>query len=234
MLLTLFSFRRTESLSESSGELRKVKIDSSQIGIMEFIKRNRMFCLMNTGMAGLFFSNAVLTNYMAQISADVNGTTEDLGRILSLMALLEIPTMLLYGRIAKRFSSAALIRTAAAGFTAKIVICYLAGSVAALFAAQFFQLIAFGLLMPAMVYFTGEIMEPGEAVKGQSLFTMMATLSTIAASLAGGWLLDASGAKALTLAASAVTAAGAAIVMLTAGRVASQSAAGTVVRRRRM
>ena len=43
-------------------------------------------------------------------------------------------------------------------------------------------------------------MSPGEAVKGQSLFTMMFTFSTIIASFAGGWILDASGAKALTFA----------------------------------
>jgi len=233
MLLTLFSFRRTQrdlGVSVSAADGRE---KDEHIGIAQFIKRNRLFFVMNLGMAGLFFSNSVLTNYMAQISAAVNGTTEDLGRILSLMALMEIPTMMLYGHIARRFSSALLIRTAAVGFTVKIVMCFMAQSVTGLFAAQFLQLIAFGLIMPAMVYFTGEIMAPGEAVKGQSLFTMMFTASTIVASLAGGWLLDNYGARTLTMTASAVTAAGAAIVMLTVGRVQS-AGAENIARRRQM
>ena len=189
-----------------------------EIRIRQFIKRNRMFFLLNLGMAGIFCSNSVLTNYMAQISADVGGTTEQLGRILSLMAILEIPTMLFYGKIRERFGSRPLIKLAALGFSAKIILCWLAESVAVLFAAQFFQLIAFALMMPAMVYFIDEIMSRGEAVKGQSLFTMMIVLATVVSSIAGGWLLDASGAKALTFVAAVVTVAGAVVILLTVDR----------------
>ena len=88
-----------------------------------------------------------------------------------------------------------------------------------IFAAQFIQLVAFALLMPAMVYYIDEIMSPGEAVKGQSLFTMMFTFSTIIASFAGGWILDASGPKVLTFAAAVVTAAGAAVVFMSINKV---------------
>ena len=108
---------------------------------------------------------------------------------------------------------------ASVGFTLKIAVCWLARSVAMLYAAQVFQFIGFALMMPAMVYYINEIMSPGEAVKGQSLFTMMFTFSTIIASFAGGWILDASGAKALTLAAAVVTAAGAAVVFMSIGKV---------------
>jgi len=193
--------------------------DDERIDLKEFIARNRYFFIMNLGVAGLFFSNAVLTNYMAQIAGNVGGTTEQVGRILSLMALLEMPTMLFYDRIRRHFSSVTLIRLASIGFTAKIAVCWIAGSVTLLFAAQFFQLIAFALMMPGMVYYINEIMSPGEAVKGQALFTMMIVLSTIAASFAGGWILDVSGAKTLTFVSLAVTAAGAAVVITTIGRV---------------
>lgn len=193
--------------------------DDERINLNDFIARNRYFFIMNLGIAGLFFSNAVLTNYMAQIAGNVGGTTEQVGRILSLMALLEIPTMLFYDRIRRHFSSVTLIRLASVGFTAKIAVCWIAGSVTLLFAAQFFQLVAFALMMPGMVYYINEIMSPGEAVKGQALFTMMIVLSTIAASFAGGWILDVSGAKTLTFVSLAVTAAGAAVVISTIGKV---------------
>ena len=200
--------------SETAAEQEDERID-----LKEFIARNRYFFIMNLGVAGLFFSNAVLTNYMAQIAGNVGGTTEQVGRILSLMALLEIPTMLFYDRIRRHFSSVTLIRLASVGFTAKIAVCWIAGSVTLLFAAQFFQLVAFALMMPGMVYYINEIMSPGEAVKGQALFTMMIVLSTIAASFAGGWILDVSGAKTLTFVSLAVTAAGAAVVITTIGKV---------------
>ncbi len=196
--------------------------DDREIGIGEFISRNGMFFVLCIGLVGLFFSNSVLSNYMAQIATDVGATTKQVGRILSLMGILEIPTMLFYGKIRRHFNSRTLIKVAAFGFSAKIVICWLAKSVTVLYLAQFMQLIAFALMMPAMVYFIDEIMSRGEAVKGQSLFTMMFPLSTIVASLAGGWLLDVSGARALTFVASVVTIAGMIVVFLTVDRVGAK------------
>ena len=199
LLVTKGSFiricRTAEAKAAAGAEAETKADDDERIDLGDFIRRNKYFFIMNFGVAGLLFSNAVLSNYMAQIASAVNGTTEDVGRILSLMALLEIPTMVFFGSIRKRFSSRALIKLAALGFTGKIALCWIAGSVQLLYVAQFFQLIAFALIMPAMVYFINEIMSPGEAVKGQALFTMMIVLSTIAASFTGGWILDASGAN---------------------------------------
>ena len=193
--------------------------DDERIDLKAFIRRNKFFFIMNLGISGLLFSNAILSNYMPQIAGGVGGTTEQTGRILSLMALLEMPTMIFISQIKKHFQSRTLIKIASVGFTGKIVVCWLAGSVGVLFAAQAFQLVAFALLMPAMVYYVNEIMSPGEAVKGQSLFTMMFTFATIIASFAGGWILDASGAKVLTFVAALVTVAGAAVVFLSINKV---------------
>ena len=88
-----------------------------------------------------------------------------------------------------------------------------------LLAAQFFQLVAFGLFLPAMVHFIDEIMQRGEAAKGQTVFTMMITLTTVFSSLAGGIILDISSAKILTFVSSAATAAGALVILLTVDRI---------------
>ena len=227
LFLTKHSFTKMKRANDleiaehAGGEAAKADTDDERIDLKAFIRRNKYFFIMNLGISGLLFSNAILSNYMPQIAAGVGGTTEQTGRILSLMALLEMPTMIFIGTIRKHFQSRTLIKIASLGFTGKIVVCWLAGSVGVLFAAQAFQLVAFALLMPAMVYYVNEIMSPGEAVKGQSLFTMMFTFSTIIASFAGGWILDASGAKVLTFAAALVTAAGAAVVFMSIDKVKS-------------
>ena len=223
LLITKASFIKTckkaEAKAAAGAEAEAKAADDERIDLGDFIRRNKYFFIMNFGIAGLLFSNAVLSNYMAQIASAVNGTTEDVGRILSLMALLEIPTMVFFGSIRKRFSSRALIKLAALGFTGKIALCWIAGSVQLLYVAQFFQLIAFALIMPAMVYFINEIMSPGEAVKGQALYTMMFTFATIIASFLGGWMLDAYGARMLTLVSTLVTAAGAAVIIFSIDKV---------------
>ena len=136
----------------------------------------------------------------------------------ALMAFLEIPPMFFFNRVHMRFSCQTLLKLAALCFTIKVVWTLLAQSVMMVFAAQFFQLLSFGLFLPAMVVFIDELMERGEAVKGQALYTIVITVSTVFASLTGGFLLDLGGSKALLLAASLVTAAGTLLFILVVGR----------------
>lgn len=211
--------KRSADAGSPSAADRAEEHSSERIGLKDFIKRNTHFFILNLGIAGLFFSNAVITNYMAQIARNVGGSTEQIGRILSFMALLEIPTMLFFVKIHKHISSRTIIKISSIGFTGKMVVCWLAGSVGMLYAAMLFQLIGFSLIMPGMVYYVEEIMDPGEVIKGQALFTMMLTLSTIVASVLGGWLIDAYGVGLLNLISVFVTVAGAVIVFLSIDKV---------------
>lgn len=189
------------------------------INLMQFLKKNKVFCIANIGVIGLFFSNSVMNNYLMQIVAEVGGNSEDMGRILSLMAFLEIPTLVFFDQLRKKFSCQLMLKVGAVGFTVKIIMCHLAQSVGMILFAQIFQLVAFGLFLPAMVHFIDEVMYKGEAVKGQAVFTMMITLTTIFSSLLGGAILDISGAKMLTLVSAAATAMGAVVIFVTIDRI---------------
>lgn len=201
--------------SQYMNKARKTK----EITLLEFAKRNKMFIILTVGIVGLYFGNAVLNNFMMQIVSSVGGNSSDLGRVLAMMAVLEMPTLIVFTRIKKSFSCAFLIKVASIGFIAKILLCYLANSVTMIYIAQFAQLISFGLLLPSMVHFIDEIMSKGEAVKGQSVFIAMATLGAVFASLFGGRILDLMGAKMLLLAATVITVIGAVIIILIIGRV---------------
>ena len=215
LLISLFVTKRQydkahrENLKEvqSRGEPE----EDGEINLISFVRRNKVFFIVNIGVVGLYFSNSVLNNYMMQIVSDVGGNSEDMGRILSLMAFLEIPTMFCFDALRRRFSCQLMLKAAAAGFTVKIALCWAAQSVAMIFAAHLFQLVSFALI--------DEIMSRGEAVKGQALFTTMITVTTVFSSLVGGVILDMSGAKMLTLTATLVTAVGAVIIFLSVDRV---------------
>lgn len=209
----------SEEGSGSSPEPGLTEEGPEKITMRQFMARNRLFFILNIGVVGLFFSNSILNNYMVQIVANVGGTSEDMGRILGLMAFLEIPTMVVFSRLKKRFPCQLLLKVASVGLTIKILMCWLANSVGMLFAAQAFQLVSFALFLPGMVYFTGEIMSKGEAVRGQALFTTMITVTTIFSSLLGGWILDVSGAKMLIFIATLATAAGAALLFAVIDRI---------------
>lgn len=200
-------------------EAAKVEDEVEEINLIDFLKRNKVFLILNIGVLGIFFSNNVLNNYMIQIVTNVGGDSEDMGRILSIMAFLEIPLMVCAGALRKKFSCELMLKIAAIGFTVKIALHYVATSVAMVYFAQIFQLISFGLFLPVMVMFINEVMSKGEAVKGQAFFTMMSTVASIVGSLIGGVILDLSGAKMLTLIATIITAAGTVILIMSVDKV---------------
>ena len=200
-------------------EAAKAEDEVEEINLIDFLKRNKVFLILNIGVLGIFFSNNVLNNYMIQIVTNVGGDSEDMGRILSIMAFLEIPLMVCAGALRKKFSCELMLKIAAIGFTVKIALHYIATSVAMVYFAQIFQLISFGLFLPVMVMFINEVMSKGEAVKGQAFFTMMSTVASIIGSLIGGVILDLSGAKMLTLIATIITAAGTVILIMSVDKV---------------
>lgn len=225
LCFTGYHFRQASRSSEAEQDRKSPELSKEtaageeEINLAHFIQRNKLFFLINIGVIGLYFSNSILNNYMMQIVADVGGDSEDMGRILSLMAALEIPTLVLFDRLRKKLSYPLMLKIASVGYTAKIAMCFAAQSVTMIFAAQFLQLISFALFLPAMIHFINDIMSRGEAVKGQALFTTMVTITTVFSSLAGGWILDTGGAKMLTLTATAATAAGAGVVLAVVDRV---------------
>ena len=192
---------------------------AEDINFGRFIKRNKLFVAVSIGVVGLFFSNSVFNNFMLQIVQNVGGDGGDMGRILSLMAMLEIPALFLFDIIHSRISCKTLLKIGAVSFFMKILCAYIADSVTMVYIAQLFQPAAFGIFLPAMVCFIDEIMDKGEAVKGQSLYTIMTTVGTIFATLIGGKILDAGGASELLLVSTLITGAGAILIICVVGRV---------------
>lgn len=221
LILTRRQYLKAKRINEAKGIIpKRTEVEAvEEIKLMQFIKRNKVFFIVNIGVMGLYFSNSVLNSYMMQIVTDAGGNSEDMGRILAVMAFLEIPTMFCFDALRKKFTCQTMIKAAAIGFTVKIAMCHIARSVAMILAAQFFQLASFALFLPAMVHFIDEIMSKGEAVKGQALFTTMVTVITVFSSLAGGVILDTGGAKTLTFIATIATALGAAVIIFSIGKI---------------
>ena len=188
--------------------------EQEEINLIQFIKRNKLFLLVNIGVAGIFFSNSIFNSFMLQIVENVGGNSEDMGRILAVMAFLEIPPMFLFERVHRKVSCKRLLQLGAICFTLKILCATIADSVFMVYVAQLFQLTSFGIFLPAMVSFIDEIMEKGEAVKGQALYTIVTTVATIFASLVGGVILDMSGASSLLWISTIITGVGAILFCL--------------------
>lgn len=221
LCLTKSHFKKACKMrGELDSEQDKVEVvsetleEQEEINLIQFIKRNKLFLLVNIGVAGIFFSNSIFNSFMLQIVENVGGNSEDMGRILAVMAFLEIPPMFLFERVHRKVSCKRLLQLGAICFTLKILCAAIADSVFMVYVAQLFQLTSFGIFLPAMVSFIDEIMEKGEAVKGQALYTIVTTVAAIFASLVGGVILDVSGASSLLWISTIITGAGAILFCL--------------------
>ena len=221
LCLTKSHFKKACKMrGELDSEQDKVEVvsetleEQEEINLIQFIKRNKLFLLVNIGVAGIFFSNSIFNSFMLQIVENVGGNSEDMGRILAVMAFLEIPPMFLFERVHRKVSCKRLLQLGAICFTLKILCATIADSVFMVYVAQLFQLTSFGIFLPAMVSFIDEIMEKGEAVKGQALYTIVTTVAAIFASLVGGVILDVSGASSLLWISTIITGAGAILFCL--------------------
>ena len=197
----------------------KMKDEAEDINLWRFIKDNKLFVVMNLGVIGLYFSNATLNNFMLQVVEAVGGTSEDMGRVLSVMAFMEMPALFFFDKIKERFSCQTLIKVAAIGFTLRVGVIYIADSMLLIYLAHIFQTLGFALFLPSIVVFTGQVMRPGEAVKGQAWFTTMTTAAATIGSVIGGVLLDMRDASFMLLVSTIVTAAGAALIIAIVDRI---------------
>lgn len=194
-----------------------------EINLWRFIHDNKLFLILNIGVIGLYFSNAVLNNFMLQIVNAVGGTSEDMGRVLAVMAFMEMPALFFFDKVKVRFSCQTLLKVAAVGFTLRVGLIFLAKSMTVIYLAHIFQTLGFALFLPAMVVFIGDVMRRGEAVKGQAFFTAMTTVAAMISSVLGGIMLDVRDAHFMLLVSTLVTAAGALVIIIVVGKIRKQA-----------
>ncbi len=226
LLITGRTFRR--AMAEKGGS----KITTSEttpeeaveeIDLKTFIKRNKLFILLNVFIMILFFQNTITNNFMFQVVEGVGGNSEDMGRIFGVMAFVEIPGLFFFDAIHKRFSCSTLLKFASVNFTLKLLTMYLANSVLMIYAAHFFHIFAFSIFLAGIVQFINEIMDRGEAVRGQAVYTTAITIGGVFANIIGGIILDASGPKLMLLVSTVLALIGTIGVFLIIGKIVKKS-----------
>jgi len=177
----------------------KEKKQESTGGMIAFMKANPAFTIVSLGGLFLTFNTIITANYLLQILQNVGGDTSDMGLGLALAGAVEIPVMFLYHRYSRRFSSAAMLKASAIGYILKHVILLFSTNYAMVMFSQLFQMVSFALYLPASVAYAHDCIPAQDSVKGQALMHAMQTGAGLFASIAGGFVIDQLGIKALLI-----------------------------------
>ena len=221
LVITNKLYKRTAMDNSIDINIEK-NINNKEISLKDFVKRNKFFIIFTISIVLVFFQNSVFNSYLMQIITAVGGNSSQMGRLFSFMALLELPGLIFFSKLKKKFSCQFMLKVASVAFTFKVFLAFMATSVAYIYVAFLFQLISFPIFLSASVHLVDEVMEKGEAVKGQSFITGMMTLSSVFASLLGGAVLDLSGASLLLLISTVLAVIGTFIVIFTVDKIKSK------------
>lgn len=185
LLVILLLLRRFPDNTTASHSERIV-----QGGTIAVLKKNPNFALLVLGIALMFISHSSINNYMLFILERIGKGNTELGQILAYTALLEVPGMLLFSRLVKRWSCTTLLRFTAIFFVLKVILTALAPNLLLLYLALSTQALSFALFTPASVYYVGIALGREDQIKGQALITIGVTIGNTIGSLCGGYIIQ--------------------------------------------
>lgn len=190
----------------------------SQLRLSTLLGRYLPFFFVLIGNALIFFGHSQVDNYPYQIITNVGGNAKDLGIFCGYAALLEIPGMVLFERINKRYSCEKLLCFGAFFFAVKGLLFFFATSLAGVYLSNMVQMISFAIFVPASVRYAGDKTDPCDTNKAQSLVTATTTAGNVLSSAFGGFLLDTVAVRGMLQVGFAAAAAGALFVFLGVGK----------------
>jgi len=163
--------------------------------VKDFVAKNKIFFLFLVGLVCFYFGHVLINNFIYQIASNVGGDEGDVGGLLALQAIVELPAMIFFNKLKDKFGARKLLGLSAIFYFIKSLATTLATSVGALYFSMIFQSLAFAVFIPASVHFVHEIMDSKDEVKGQAFITMAMTVSNLLSSLVGGVCINLFGVK---------------------------------------
>lgn len=173
---------------------KRTLVDSKPTGsTIEFLKSHSMFLIFLGGFVLVYLDQVIINNFFIYFIENVGGNTSDMGIAVFLAAILELVSMTALERIKDKVNISSLLIFSSIMFSVKHILTWLARSMFMIYVAQFFQMFAYAIFIPASVYYVNQLFQKEDAVKGQASVTMSMTASSVIASLLGGFLIDAVG-----------------------------------------
>ena len=166
------------------------KEPASEITMKEFLGRHKLFLVLMFGVFLLFYDHQIINFFMLQVFRHVGGDSAQMGTYYSIMTLLEIPPLMFFTLLTRRFSTTFLLRLATIGLLLRAIVMLAAHTSFLMMLTLVCHPFGFPLFLPTMVRYIDEIMDRRERVRGQSLFIIVITISGVVATATGGTALD--------------------------------------------
>lgn len=158
-----------------------------------FFRENPKFMILSVAMLFIYYAHAFITNFTISIVRNVGGNHREMGYLIAFMALMELPGMIGFKEISRRFKVSSLLLFSMIMFSVKAIVVWLSPSLITLTFGFALQVVSFALYIPASVQYANIIIDEKDTVKAQMMFNFMQAGGAVFSSIIGGWLIDFSG-----------------------------------------
>ena len=183
----------------TAAEAAELSEPRKEITMKEFMLRHKLFLVIMFGIFLMFYHHQVINYYMLQVFQNVGGDSTDMGLYGSLMTITEVPALMFFTPLNKKFKTNTLLKVGIVGLMLRGIFMYTATSPLGIQLSLIVNPFGFSLFLAAIVKYISEIMDEREAVRGQSLYVVVITASAVVASFTGGIILDVWGASKMLL-----------------------------------
>ena len=180
---------RIHTTYESTDDLT----DRKSSTLLVFFKENPKFMILSIAMLFIYYAHAFITNFTISIVRNVGGDHREMGYLIAFMALMELPGMIGFKEISRRFKVSSLLLFSMFMFSVKAIIIWLSPSLMTLTFGFALQVVSFALYIPASVQYANIVIDEKDTVKAQMMFNLMQAGGAVFSSIIGGWLIDFSG-----------------------------------------
>jgi len=191
-------FQKEKDRQEEEKTIQKIAFWRKYPGFLAFLLATVCF----------FFLHSMSNDYLMQIITPIGGGTKELGYVVSLAAMLELPTMAFFLKLAERIDCGTLLKASGIFFLLKGILLFMAKDMTGVYLSSLLQIASYAVFIPASAYYVHKIMSDRDQVKGQAFINSAITLGGVFSNLICGYILDRNGSRAMIGAAVIVCAAG--------------------------
>ncbi|MGP1494813.1 MAG: MFS transporter [Streptobacillus sp.] len=189
LILLILSFNNLENKIKEYKKNDKNEKDS----IIDFFKRNKHFSLVLVGIVFIMMTHSLINTFMLNITESLGKGSEEVGIGLMIAAMVELPVMYLIVYLNKKLGYVNLFKIFAISFVVKILITILSvltNNIYLFYIAQFTQSSAYAIYLPATVYYTNDVINEDERVKGQAYMGITSIIGGILGNFLGGVIIE--------------------------------------------
>lgn len=190
IVLCMYITRHRINDKQTTGSTLEKRKSSS---LFIFFRENPKFMILSVAMLFIYYAHAFITNFTISIVRNVGGNHREMGYLIAFMALMELPGMIGFKEISRRFKVSSLLLFSMIVFSVKAIIVWLSPSLITLTFGFALQVVSFALYIPASVQYANIIIDEKDTVKAQMMFNFMQAGGAVFSSIIGGWLIDFSG-----------------------------------------